>query len=249
MGISGATAITGDIKPIRSLSSSLKKVAEDTPDVKKNVEERVGFKKEESGEIFSNDMENEENLTTSSPKEEASPTGTILQYSASEICEPACTNPEELSQKEDALRKQIFDLQLSVSNLNREKEVQFSDMEILKSSLASLTDKITLAEQEEGNLKDQLTISLEREIESKKNSEKIGNKSRERELEAQMTELMDTLEILTLDKEQLVMDNELLQAQIDEGELSGTDNIDIDIKSFAIHATCVEISSPGIFLI
>jgi hypothetical protein len=32
---------------------------------------------------------------------------------------------------------------------------------------------------------------------------------------------MDTLEILTLDKEQLVMDNELLQAQIDDTERAG----------------------------
>jgi NADH:ubiquinone oxidoreductase subunit D len=39
---------------------------------------------------------------------------------------------------------------------------------------------------------------------------------RESELEAQITELLDTLEILTLDKEQLVVDNELLQARIEE---------------------------------
>ena len=46
-------------------------------------------------------------------------------------------------------------------------------------------------------------------------------KKREGELEAQVNELMDTLEILTLDKEQLVMENELLQSQIDESRLKG----------------------------
>ena len=211
----------------------MKKVAEDSPDIQKNVEEKVGLKKEESCEIFSEDMVNEENVITSISIEEASSTGTRLECDASEICESAGTNPEELSQKENALRKEIFDLQLSLSNLSREKEAQFSDMKTLKSSLVSLTNQITQAKQEEDNLKNQLTVSLERETENKEKSEKNGNKSREKELEAQMTELMDTLEILTLDKEQLVMDNELLQAQIDEGLSSGTNDNEICINSIA----------------
>ena len=48
------------------------------------------------------------------------------------------------------------------------------------------------------------------------NKDVVPNIGRESELEAQITELLDTLEILTLDKEQLVVDNELLQAKIEE---------------------------------
>lgn len=51
------------------------------------------------------------------------------------------------------------------------------------------------------------------------NKDVLPNVGRENELEAQITELLDTLEILTLDKEQLVLDNELLQARIEENDL------------------------------
>ena len=70
-------------------------------------------------------------------------------------------------------------------------------------------------------MKLQLKLALERENLSKVNTADEYQKKREKDLEAQVNDLMDTLEILTLDKEQLVMDNELLQAQIDATELSG----------------------------
>ena len=91
----------------------------------------------------------------------------------------------------------------------------------MKLSVNSQKDLLSKSKDEGESYKQQLKAAVDRENQNKVTSEKSQQKSRESDLEAQVNELMDTLEILTLDKEQLVMDNELLQARIDEGGLSG----------------------------
>ena len=54
------------------------------------------------------------------------------------------------------------------------------------------------------------------------NAKALNDSKRIADMEAQINELMDNLEMLTLDKEQLVVDNEMLQAQLEDLTLSSS---------------------------
>ena len=56
------------------------------------------------------------------------------------------------------------------------------------------------------------------------NAKVMNDSKRIAELEAQINELMDQMEMLTLDKEQMVIDNEMLQAQLDDLTLTSSQN-------------------------
>lgn len=235
--MTGATTSVGDVKPIRSLASSLKRVAEDTPNVPENSLESAGFKQcvdtEDSHDIDYDSMANKESVIPDGLMENESCDITLIGDNALNVCESIIMNPKEPFQKEENFRQKISDLILTIKKLEEDKDLYSTEMSLMRSSLDCLTRQLGESKQEEDKLKTQLALSAAREIEMKNSPDKIETKSRVSDLESQLNELMDTLEILTLDKEQLVMDNELLQGQITAGRgrggILGTVNIKLII--------------------
>lgn len=231
--MTGATTSVGDVKPIRSLASSLKRVAEDTPNVPENSLESAGFKQcvdtEDSHDIDYDSMANKESVIPDGLMENESCDITLIGDNALNVCESIIMNPKEPFQKEENFRQKISDLILTIKKLEEDKDLYSTEMSLMRSSLDCLTRQLGESKQEEDKLKTQLALSAAREIEMKNSPDKI----RVSDLESQLNELMDTLEILTLDKEQLVMDNELLQGQITAGRgrggILGTVNIKLII--------------------
>lgn len=129
----------------------------------------------------------------------------------------------ELKEKQSLLTESNSQLMTALNareNEKIEKETYSNELSTLKLSFGSLNKQLIDSKEIEKNLTALLSKAKEetnRDNESKPMPPPItATNNREVELEVQVNELMDTLEILTLDKEQLVMDNELLQVQMDD---------------------------------
>lgn len=127
---------------------------------------------------------------------------------------------DESDAKIRELSLKVSELTAALDTAGREKAVKQKEIVTLNDLTKSLLQQLNKS-QEEKDKSHEKTLEANKIILSKTNAA-ADMKRREGELEAQVNELMDTLEILTLDKEQLVMENELLQAQIDESRLQGT---------------------------
>ena len=127
---------------------------------------------------------------------------------------------DESDEKIRELSLKISELSAALDSAGREKVVRQKEIVTLNDLTKSLLQQLNKSQEEKDKAQEKI-LEANKVILSKTNAT-AEMKRREGELEAQVNELMDTLEILTLDKEQLVMENELLQAQIDESRLQGT---------------------------
>ena len=128
------------------------------------------------------------------------------------------------------LNLKVSELSLSLQSIQQEKVLKQKEIITLNDLTKSLLQQLNKSQEEKDKTQEKL-LDANKTILSKTNASS-DMKKREGELEAQVNELMDTLEILTLDKEQLVMENELLQSQIDESRLKG---ISVSMKNTNSH--------------
>ena len=124
------------------------------------------------------------------------------------------------------LGRKVSELSATLESAEREKASRQKEIVTLNDLTKSLLQQLNKSQEEKDKAHEK--IQEANKIILSKTNTGTDMKIREGELEAQVNELMDTLEILTLDKEQLVMENELLQAQIDESRLQGTKMKKID---------------------
>jgi chromosome segregation ATPase len=132
------------------------------------------------------------------------------------------------SEKEAVLTRHVSELSASVKGLETDKERLMREVATMTVSMKSLQEELVTSQDGAERAVKQLA-EMKSLVENQKSldASAAAAKSREKELEAQVNELMDALEMLTLDKEQLVMDNELLQAQINEKDPKGEKSIDV----------------------
>ena len=214
----GSTVTAAPVPAANNARSKLlpkRKVEEESPN---SEAEEIDVQKESGTKGEADDMQlcDEESVVLDT----VSSRNSFGSYDASEVLESVISNHGDAS-KTIAFSQQISELTVKLNALESEKSQRLVEIDIMKLSVNSLKDLLSKSKDEGESYKQQLKAAVDRENQNKLASENSQQKSRESDLEAQVNELMDTLEILTLDKEQLVMDNELLQARIDEGGLSG----------------------------
>ena len=210
------TAAAAVASPVEtpSKSESLKSIStesiENSPEVTARPESRIGTGASPSSVSSS----------TKDPVEKVSTDG-VKRGGDTYQLKPTATF-DESDAKIHELTLKVSELSAALDTAGREKVVKQKEIVTLNDLTKSLLQQLNKS-QEEKDKAHEKTLEANKIILSKTNAA-ADMKRREGELEAQVNELMDTLEILTLDKEQLVMENELLQAQIDESRLQGTLN-------------------------
>lgn len=137
------------------------------------------------------------------------------------ILTAAAAGVGESDEKEAVLTKHVSELSASVKGLETDKERLTREVATMTVTMRSLQEELAATKDEAERTLKQLAEAKSLANNQKSLEASAATKSRENELEVQVNELMDALEMLTLDKEQLVMDNELLQAQIDEKDPKG----------------------------
>jgi chromosome segregation ATPase len=141
---------------------------------------------------------------------------------------PAAVGVGESNEKEAVLTRHVSELSASVKGLETDKERLMREVATMAVSMKSLQEELATTQDAAERAMKQLAEAKSLLDNQKSLDASAAAKSREKELEVQVNELMDALEMLTLDKEQLVMDNELLQAQIDEKVPKGEKSIAVD---------------------
>jgi hypothetical protein len=211
-----ATAAAAVASPEETLlkSESLKSFStesvEDSPEVTARSESRIGTGASPAGVSSS----------IKDPVEKNSSDGFKRGGDSYQLKPTAASDESDAKIRELSLK--VSELSAALDTAGREKVVKQKEIVTLNDLTKSLLQQLNKS-QEEKDRAHEKTLEANKIISSKTNAA-ADMKRREGELEAQVNELMDTLEILTLDKEQLVMENELLQAQIDESRLQGTLN-------------------------
>ena len=152
--------------------------------------------------------------------------------------------PDDSDERIRDLNLKVSELSLSLQSIQQDKVLKQKEIITLNDLTKSLLQQLNKSQEEKDKTQEKL-LDANKTILSKTNASS-DMKKREGELEAQVNELMDTLEILTLDKEQLVMENELLQSQIDESRLQG---ISISMKNTNSHSLAHQPSFHSIPLI
>jgi hypothetical protein len=210
--ITVAAVASPDETPLKS--ESLKSIStesiENSPEVTARPESRIG-----TGASPSN-----VSSPTKDPVEKVSTYGVKRGGDTYQLKPTAAS--DESDEKIRELTLKVSELSAALDSAGREKVVKQKEIVTLNDLTKSLLQQLNKSQEEKDKAQEK-TLEANKIILSKTNAA-ADMKRREGELEAQVNELMDTLEILTLDKEQLVMENELLQAQIDESRLQGTLN-------------------------
>ena len=210
--IAAAAAAVASPEETPLKSESFKSIStesiENSPEVTARSESRIGTGASPSSVSSS----------TKDPVEKVSTDGVKRGGDTHQLKPTAAT--DESDEKIRELSLKVSELSAALDSAGREKVVKQKEIVTLNDLTKSLLQQLNKS-QEEKDKAHEKTLEANKTILSKTNAA-ADMKRREGELEAQVNELMDTLEILTLDKEQLVMENELLQAQIDESRLQGT---------------------------